>query len=85
MSAQPRATFGGDGVKSRTYIRKSANREKLYKQSFAGVEEDTIYRDPLGFKTGGKPVTLQKDWGEKFEKAEVNWGTRSPERTAVRS
>jgi len=80
MSAtgQPRASFGEDGVHSRAYIKKSANRQRLYKQSFGDFPDEHVYRDPLGFTTGGKPVTFQKDWGERLENEPVDWGHTMP-------
>jgi hypothetical protein len=51
--------FGGnDALRDRNEIKKHA--EEMYKNSFGDLEDGTIYRDPLGFKTGGQPVELQK-------------------------
>lgn len=57
MSVTP--SFDGQAVRSKQYIKK--NRKALYKNSFGDLEDGTIYRDPAGWKTGGQPVTLQKD------------------------
>jgi len=60
------AQFSGDNpaVRSRAELKKKA--DTLYKNSFGDLEDGMIYRDPLGFKTGGQSVTLQKDRWEQF-------------------
>ena len=55
--------FGGPGVRSRTEIKKE--KDTLYKNAFGDLPDKTIYRDPLGMKTNGEAVTLQKDrWNQ---------------------
>jgi len=50
--------FGGPGVKNRTEIKKE--KDTLYKNAFGDLPDGTIYRDPLGMKTNGEAVELQK-------------------------
>ena len=59
-------------------IKSADNREQMYKQSFGDIEDGTLYRDVFGFKTGGNPVTLQKDWGEQLENTTVEWDSSVP-------
>jgi hypothetical protein len=69
MSASPdEQAFGftGEATRSRSEIKK--NSDEIYKNSFGDLEDGTIYRDPLGAKTGGQPVELQKDrWDQLLE------------------
>lgn len=59
MSTNPQQfNFGGEALRDRDEIKKNA--ETYYENSFGDLEENTIYRDPLGMKTGGEPVELQK-------------------------
>jgi hypothetical protein len=44
-------TFGGPIAKSRSEIKRS--KDKLFKQSFNGLEDGEVYRDPLGVHTPG--------------------------------
>lgn len=60
--------FGGDAVRSRQEIKK--NSEQIYKSSFGDLPDGTIYRDPLGMKTG-ESVTLQKDRWEQLKNQPV--------------
>ncbi len=62
-SKAPNFSASNRVVKSRQEIKKEA--DSLYKSSFGDLEPDTIYRDPLGWKTSGgvgqNAITLQKD------------------------
>lgn len=58
------ATFDHGAVKSHGYIQK--NHDEMFKSSFGDLEDGTIYRDPVGWKTGGQPVELQKKRYEQF-------------------
>jgi len=54
-------------VKSREEIKRE--KDSLYKSSFNDLDDDTIYRDPVGWKTSGgfgqNPIELQKDrWNQ---------------------
>ena len=50
--------FTGEALRDRQEIKK--NSEEMYKNSFGDLDDGTIYRDPLGFKTNGQSVELQK-------------------------
>jgi len=54
--------FNKPFLKSKTEIKKE--KDSLYRKSFGDLDEDTIYRDPLGFKTPGavgqNAVEIQK-------------------------
>jgi len=74
-------SFGGGTHKGRR-IKKSTERKETYRKSFGDFPEETVYRDPLGFKTpghrGSNPVAFQKDWGETLEKEVVEWSRDIP-------
>jgi hypothetical protein len=76
MSAS-NANFGKATSKGRR-IKKSADRKDAYQKSFGDFPEETVYRDPLGINTGGKPVTFQKDWSEKLHNEQVEWDHTMP-------
>jgi hypothetical protein len=54
-------------------VKSHSKRESAYKNSFGDFPRDTIYRDPLGFKTGGESVLMQKEWSEMLTE-DVDWG-----------
>jgi len=76
MSAS-NANFGKATSKGRR-IKKSADRKDAYQKSFGDFPEETVYRDPLGINTGGKPVTFQKDWSDKLHNEQVEWDHTMP-------
>jgi len=63
-------------------VKNKSKRKAVYKQSFGDLEEETLYRDPLGFRTSGpsgtNPVALQKEWGDTFENTTVKWDRDIP-------
>lgn len=72
MSATPSEKafgFAGEATRSPTEIKK--NSDEIYKHSFGDLEEGTVYRDPLGAKTG-QPVTLQKDRWQQLANNEID-------------
>jgi hypothetical protein len=60
MSTSQRDDFGfsNEALRDRQEIKKNA--DEMYKNSFGDLEDGTIYRDPLGIKTNGVNVELQK-------------------------
>ena len=65
------------GAHHRRVVKDKTNREAIYKQSFGDLEDGTLYRDPLGFKTPGSSgtngVALQKEWGKELRETTVKW------------
>jgi len=63
-------------------VKDKSARQAVYKQSFGDLEDGTLYRDPLGFKTAGRSgtngVALQKEWGEALRETTVKWDTSMP-------
>ncbi len=71
MSQTQSFNFGdGDVLRDRETIKKNA--DTYYENSFGDLESDTIYRDPLGLKTGGQPVELQKNRWEQMANTPLN-------------
>ena len=69
---------GSQQARHRKVVKSADKRSKVYRRSFGDLEPGTLYRDPLGLKTGGKPVSLQKEWARDLAETEVDWNATTP-------
>jgi len=82
MSSKNPEGFGDALTANGRRIVSKSDRQKVYEQSFGDLQEDVVFRDPLGFSTPGTTgqnrSTLQKEWSKKLHDVPVEWDTSMP-------